>query len=182
MRKYPSIIFGIIGSVSLLLIYFVILTLANSLDHAIDQFYQIWYWIMLLTVGFGIQVGLYHYIKHNQDKKITGAATEMAASGGISTLSMIACCAHHLVDILPIIGLSAAAVFLVKYQTSFILVGVFSSLIGIQTMLSIIKKNHLYNDAGIFEKLFFLDIKKVRVATVILAVIIIAISFISKLK
>lgn len=99
----------------------------------------------------------------------------MEAPGGVSTLSMIVCCSHHLVEILPVIGLSAASVFLVKYQISFILIGVFSNLIGIQTMLGIIQKHHLYEENGVLEKLLISGIKKGRFITVSIAIIVVAI-------
>ena len=44
---------------------------------------------------------------------------------------MLACCAHHLVDLLPLVGLSAAAVFLNAYKTPLFLVGIGMNLIGI---------------------------------------------------
>jgi hypothetical protein len=95
---------------------------------------------------------------------------------------MIACCSHHLVDILPIIGLSVASAFLVRYQISFILIGVFSNLIAIQTMLGIIQIHHLYKESGIFNRIFFFNMKKVRLITIALTILIIAISFIIKSK
>jgi hypothetical protein len=44
---------------------------------------------------------------------------------------MLACCAHHVVDLLPIVGLSAAAVFLNAYKTPLFLLGIGMNLIGI---------------------------------------------------
>ena len=145
-KNKKSIIFGLIGSLSLLLIYFLILIILNSFSHAIEQFVDMWYFILILVIGFGIQIGLYSYIKMSIHEKIKGATAEVATSGGISTGSMIVCCLHHLTDILPIIGLGAATLFLVKYQTFFILIGIFSNLIGINLMLNIIQKHRLYNN------------------------------------
>ncbi len=134
---------GIIGAVSLLLAYFAVLTLANSFAHAVEQFLEMWYWFALLVVGFGIQVGLYAFIRQSQWGAASGKVA--AAAGGISTTSMVACCAHHVTDVLPLIGLSAAAIFLNKYQTLFIVVGVLSNLIGINIMLNIIQKHNLHS-------------------------------------
>lgn len=44
---------------------------------------------------------------------------------------MLTCCAHHLVDLLPLVGLSAAAVFLNAYKTPLFLVGIGMNVIGI---------------------------------------------------
>jgi hypothetical protein len=106
----------------------------------------LWYWITLLVLGFGIQAGLYTYIRGVMKlRKETGIATSsMAAAGGISTTSMIACCAHHVTDVLPILGISAAVVFLSQFQNLFLTIGVLSNLIGISLMLKIIQKHELY--------------------------------------
>lgn len=52
---------------------------------------------------------------------------------------MVACCAHHLVEILPIIGFSAAALFLSEYQQQLLIFGVLANLAGILMMLMIVK-------------------------------------------
>lgn len=138
---------GIAGAASLLLAYFGILTLANSFPHAISQFRSMWYWIVLLSAGFGLQMALYAYAK-----KQCGTAS-VAASGGISGASMIACCAHHLTDVLPILGISAAAVFLTRYQTFFIIIGVLSNLNGTIYLLGRIQERKHYGKAlrGVFK-------------------------------
>lgn len=177
MRKNKPIIIGAIGTAGLLIIYFGILTWANSLSHALEQFSQMWYWISILVVGFGIQLGLYSYIRFNIRKKVTGATAEVAAAGGISTGSMIACCAHHITDVLPIIGLSAAAVFLVKYQFPFILLGIFSNLVGITMMLNVIQKHELYQKEKIFKTMFNYNMKILRNITVVLSIMIVSFSF-----
>ncbi|GFP19971.1 hypothetical protein HKBW3S03_01475 [Candidatus Hakubella thermalkaliphila] len=63
MRNNKPIIIGAIGATGLLIIYFGILTWVNSFSHALEQFSQMWYWISILVVGFGIQLGLYSYIR-----------------------------------------------------------------------------------------------------------------------
>lgn len=140
------VLWGTAASAILLMVYFLILTVANSFTHSVEQFQEMWYWITLLVLGFGIQVGLFIYMRAViRLKKDSGVATStVAAAGGISTTSMVACCAHHVTDVLPILGVSAAAVFLNQYQDVFIIVGVLSNLIGITVMLRIIQKHELY--------------------------------------
>jgi tellurite resistance protein TehA-like permease len=53
---------------------------------------------------------------------------------------MLACCAHHVADVLPILGLTAAATFLSRYRPLFIWVGLGTTLVGILVMLIIIFK------------------------------------------
>lgn len=148
--RQKSVLWGVTGGVLLLAVYFLIVSFANSFQHAVDEFVQLWYWIAPLTVGFGLQVGLYAHVRQTIQLKeqARGAKSAVAAGGGLSTLSMIACCAHHLTDFLPILGLSAAAIFLTSYQLVFILVGILSNVVGTTYMLSIIARHRLYFDAN----------------------------------
>lgn len=62
----------------------------------------------------------------------------IGASGGTSATAMVACCIHHVTDVLPILGLSAAASFLTRYQRPFMLIGLAMNLIGIGVMLFVL--------------------------------------------
>ena len=177
MGKKKPLFAGTAGALGLLVIFFGVLTALNSLDYAVGQFSGIWYWILILALGFGTQLGLYWHIKDGMREKMTGATVEVAASGGISTGSMMACCAHYLTNVLPILGLSAAAAFLVQYQTSFLLLGIFSNFIGITLMVNIIQRHGLYRRAGLFRGIFSCNIRTLRLVIVILAVGAISLSF-----
>jgi Na+/phosphate symporter len=62
----------------------------------------------------------------------------MGTSGGTSVTAMIACCFHHVTDVLPILGLSAAATFLTRYQRPFMLIGLGMNMIGVIVMLLVL--------------------------------------------
>ena len=66
------------------------------------QFGQFWYLIAPIIITFAFQVYL--------STKTTWV------SGPTSAISMAACCAHHVADLIPLVGLVSAASFLVKYQ------------------------------------------------------------------
>lgn len=174
MSDKKPIVIGLSGSVALLILYFGILTIAESFSHAVQDFSRLWYWILLLVTGFGIQVGLYSYIRTEfRAKQMAGATKTVAATGGVSTGSMIACCAHHLTDILPIIGLAGAAVFFAKYQLLFLVVGILSNLIGVIMMLGIIQKHELFDlKKGFFKRSLRYDMKTLRNTTIVLSIII----------
>jgi hypothetical protein len=179
ITKKPIIV-GSIASLALLSIYFIILTIAASIEYATRQFLDIWYWIVILVLGFGGQVGLFVYIKNAIREKTAKLNAEIAATGGITTGSMIACCAHHVTDVLPIIGLSAAAIFLIRYQIPFIILGIFSNLIGLTIMLNTIQKHSLFNEKSIFKRLFRFDMRIVRNGTIVLSIIVVSTTFIFK--
>jgi hypothetical protein len=151
------------GGLALLALYFLILSVANSFNHAIEQFIDLWPWVSALVIGFGIQAGLYSHIRHEirQRKSSAAATSSVAAAGGISTTSMVACCAHHVTDVLPILGISAAVVFLNQFQDLFLTIGVMSNLVGMTLMLRIIQKHHLFSTGnGILSRLMKIDMTR----------------------
>ena len=162
---------GFIGSASLLIIYFLIVSLTESVNHAIEQFIELWYLIVPLVAGFGIQSGLFYHIrKELKLRRNQSAQASMAASGGVSTTSMIACCAHHLTDVLPIFGLSAATLFLSTYQVFFMVLGVASNLVGITLMLELIKKHKLAKKRSILHGFVGFDLKRARTVVIVVSV------------
>ena len=101
---------------------------------------------------------------------------ELAATGTISAASMVACCAHHIVDILPILGLSAAATFLLRYQLSFIMIGVLSNILGIISMLVIMQKHGLHEEK--LKLIYRYDMKNIRRLGIFVSVILVSLTFI----
>jgi hypothetical protein len=59
----------------------------------------------------------------------------VAASTGTSTAAMLACCAHHLVDILPIVGAAGAAALLNTYKIPMLWLGIVMNLFGVIYLL-----------------------------------------------
>ncbi len=137
---------GLLGMLFLSGLYFGIVSLAESPRHALDLFWQDRRLILPIIFGFGVQSGLYMILKKklfvtfspslSPSAGSTGAVT--GASGATSTLAMIACCAHHVTDVLPVLGLTAAATFLGRFQTQFMLVGLGMTYLGIVVMLAIL--------------------------------------------
>lgn len=134
---------GLIAGLSLLFFYFLVMTVSSaSLSATVSQFKQLWYWMMALSLGFGIQVGLFTHLKIiiNDNQIVNGAGAVTATSSGTSVASMVACCAHHLSEVLPIIGLSGFAIFLTRYQIPIIVFGIVMNLLGILYIARTIKK------------------------------------------
>lgn len=167
-QRVKPLYVGLGGTAALLIVFFTVVFLANgSIESAFHEFYRLWYWVLLLAGGFGFQLGLFFHIKKSIREKMTGATTEVAASGTITTGSMVACCAHGLVNLLPIVGLSAAAAFLARYQLPLILLGVFSNLVGITIMLGIAKKHNVLPHNSFGELVQHWNLQAVRYITVI---------------
>ena len=182
--RFRPILIGFLGALALTSIYILLLSWANSFSEALYAYHDLWYWILPLTIGFGTQVGLFSYIrkamKSRHDKKV--ATSSVTASGGMSTASMIACCAHRAVDILPILGLSAAAIFLVEYQSLFMLMGILSNIIGIFVMLNIIQKHHLFSSGGMLNKVFRINMGKALRWVIVCSVLIFGVILLAKIS
>lgn len=132
---------GLVGAGLLTLLYFGIVSWAEGWQHAVELFWQDRWIVLPIILGFGVQSGLYIVLKKRlflpvQSTGPSGALT--GAGGGMSTVAMVACCAHHVTDVLPILGLTAAAAFLAEYRTVFMLVGLGTTLLGIIVMLTIL--------------------------------------------
>ena len=122
-------------------IYFGIVSWAESPEHALDLFWQDRWIVIPLILGFGVQVALYTILKKGLFIPVAsmGQSGAMTGAGGAtSTMAMVACCAHHVADVLPILGLTAAAAFLADYQLAFMLLGLGTTIIGIIVMLVIL--------------------------------------------
>ena len=121
-------------------------------------------------------MALYAYMR--QQVKAAGATASVGAAAGISTTSMAACCAHHVADVLPVLGVSAISLFLVRYQLAFILIGIFSNLGGILIMLGMMKKHNLYGKKSrLMQLLFRLDFRKALYVAILFGVVAVAVSF-----
>lgn len=121
------------ATLGLLALYAVTMALLSGLDAAIEQFRALWWLMVPLSIGFGIQVGLYTKLKQK-------TAAALATSGTSAGVGMLACCAHHAVDVLPIVGLSALATLLIQYQKPILIVSIGINSIGILYMLSQLRR------------------------------------------
>lgn len=134
---------GLLGVALLTGLYFGIVSWAESPQHAVDLFWEDRWIVIPIILGFGVQAGLYTILKLRLFLPITTvgpSGTMMGAGGTTSTIAMVACCAHHVTDVLPFLGLTAAATFLAQYRIAFMLVGLGTTLIGILMMLFILFK------------------------------------------
>ncbi|HET7271064.1 MAG TPA: hypothetical protein VFI90_08240 [Rubrobacter sp.] len=120
--------FGVLAALALVAFYLGIITLAQGWGHALEQFGEDLPFVSAIVAGFGTQVGLFTYLRGTH---VHAPAGGVATSTGTSTAAMLACCAHHLTDVLPIVGLSGAAVFLNTYKMPLLWLGIVLNLIGI---------------------------------------------------
>lgn len=89
------VLFGISASGILLLVYSAVVSLVSGPGFAREQFILYWYFILSLAISFGVQVGLYTYLR-NLIKDGNGGSRVLGVTGTTSTAAMISCCSHYL--------------------------------------------------------------------------------------
>ncbi len=111
-------------------VYFGVLTLVSGWSFTVSEFSRFWYYVLTLALGFGIQMGLYVYLKKRLAHHHSGGEM-VAVSGTTSTAAMLACCTHYLANVLPVIGAAGAVTLVAQYQVQLFWVGLAFNLGGI---------------------------------------------------
>src|SRR3989344_3847546 len=134
-----SVFYSLSASLVLLTLYFTIVTLISGWEFAREQFEQFWYFLISLAIGFGIQVGLYIYLKNLvRNQKPDGKV--LAATGATSTAAMISCCSHYFANLLPFLGIAGLVTIVSQYQVQLFWIGLAFNLSGVAYMLNKIIK------------------------------------------
>ena len=141
-KKSNAILYGVLAGLGLLVFYISIISIFQGFYFAILNLRSLWYLVLPLAAGFGIQIGIYSSIRHSAMMN-----AQVAASGGMSGGAMIACCSHFLLNIIPIAGFSGLATVLAGYQKGFLGLGLIANVIGI-----IMLANHKRKMKGRLEK------------------------------
>ena len=136
LRRQPILI-GVLAAGGLLAFYAVVVLVGSgSSEHLWSLMAEDAWFVAAITAGFGIQMGLFAHLRAAMKAARGGMSTAVAATGtGGSTLAMVACCAHHLADIMPLAGMTAASLFLSEYKRPLMTVGLLATGIGILWML-----------------------------------------------
>ena len=121
-----------VGAAAAMAIFYVAVVrgASGSWNHLGNQVRQDWAYLTVIIAGFGTQVSLVAEIRRRH--RLDAAMAAAGGTGtGASTTGMVACCAHHLADLVPFIGATGAATFLIDYRVPFMLVGVGVNAVGV---------------------------------------------------
>ena len=145
-RRFSPFVLGGAGAAFLVALYMGIVTWAQGWSHAAGLLGQDWYFVSAIAGGFGMQIGLYAYLRLvvHHSVKLAASTAATGAGTGTSSLAMVACCLHHVTDVLPLLGLSGAAVFLNDYRVPFMLVGLAVNLVGIAIMVKVVRQGRAH--------------------------------------
>ena len=130
---------GMLGSMALMALYLGLVSWAQGFAHARELLWDDRYFVSAIAAGFGLQIGLFVYLRRLLSLQARGSAVAATATGtGTSSAAMIACCAHHLADALPVLGLSGAAIFLNDYRIPLMALGIGVNAAGVAFMLRLV--------------------------------------------
>lgn len=106
--------------------------ITGDVMHPYYFFLKKWYFLALMFIGFGVQMYYFQRIRITVHRNSVAMA---GASVGVSGMAMVACCAHHIVDVLPFVGLIGIAGSITLYQDWFLGFGVVMNVIGLIYMI-----------------------------------------------
>lgn len=108
--------------------YVVVLAWSGGWEHLFDQARTDWWLLVPIVAAFGTQVALTVELRrrhHTHHLAATGAGT------GASAVGMVACCAHHLVDLVPLLGAAGLAGFLFDWRIPLMAAGLAVNLVAV---------------------------------------------------
>lgn len=115
-----SLMWGLTASAAITVFYAGVLGSVAGVRHLVDQAASDWYWLALIVPGFGLQVTLLSELRrrHTAGLAAAGAGTASSAAG------MVACCAHHLAEVAPLVGVAGIAGMLDDWKPWLLAAGV----------------------------------------------------------
>lgn len=135
----PAVFAGLLAGLALIGLYLGLVTWAQGFGHGRELLWDDRYFVGAIATGFGAQAGLFVYLRRLLSLRSRASATAGTAAGtGTSTAAMLACCAHHLTDALPVLGLSGLAVFLGDYRVPLMAAGIAVNVAGVLFMLRLV--------------------------------------------
>ncbi|HLB71936.1 MAG: hypothetical protein OIN88_11800 [Candidatus Methanoperedens sp.] len=132
LLKNP-LIFG--AGIGILVILFNISTASlaeGSLRKGYEVFFTNGIFVYLIPLAVGVQMGLFRYHRNMTSENKLGSSEKMGMAGSAtSSLTMVACCLHHVSDLLPTVGfILATSSFLIKYKDAIITIGLLANMAG----------------------------------------------------
>lgn len=132
-----AVVVGVLAGAALTAFYVGVLGSASGFGHLGDQARSDWPYLVAIVVGFGVQVGLLAELRRRRAaSRAAHSAAAVGGGGSASAVGMVACCAHHLADLVPLVGLSGAAAFLTDWRVPLMLAGIAVNAIGIAAVAS----------------------------------------------
>ena len=104
----------------------------GSVSKGYDVFLTNGIFVYLIPLAVGVQMGLFRYHRNlTAENKLCSSEKMGMAGSATSSVTMLACCLHHVSDLLPAIGfIIAASSFLIEYKDAIITIGLLANVAG----------------------------------------------------
>jgi hypothetical protein len=139
------LVFGTATGILVIIFNISIASIAEgSLKNGYSVFLDNGIFVYLIPLAVGVQMGLFRYHRNLTAENVSGSEKMGMAGSATSSLAMIACCLHHVSDLLPAVGfVLAASSFLTEYKDTIIIVGLLANLAGSAYIARAILKDRL---------------------------------------
>jgi hypothetical protein len=164
-------LYSILSFILMLLFYFSVISIFESFTYAVRKFQTSGVLILLLSLGFAVQIFLHVYM--NQIAKLKGGKLATATSGITSGTAMVFCCLHHITDLLPVVGISIFGLLSPSFETIWMTIGLSINLIAILFLLGHMKKHQAYTEGSLFKVVNYMPIKLCVIGISIMTIIVI---------
>lgn len=149
LLKNPFV-FG--ASVGILVVLFNI-SIASLAEGSLKSGYEVFVsngaFTYLIPLAVGVQMGLFrHHRNITAEKALCGSEKVGVAGSATSSVTMMACCLHHVSDLLPTVGfIVATSSFLTQYKDTIIILGLFANAAGSAYIARAIIKDGIHTEA-----------------------------------
>lgn len=125
----------VFGAITGILVVLFNISIASLAEGSFEKGYQVFLsngiFVYLIPLAVSVQMGLFRYHRNITTGNMAGSEKMGMAGSATSTLTMVACCLHHVSDILPSIGfILAASSFLIQYKDPIIIIGLLANVAG----------------------------------------------------
>lgn len=124
-----SLRWGTAASTLLAAFYVAVLAASGGLQHLVDQTRTDWWLLTPIVLAFGTQIALTVELRHRHRAHHLAATTGAGTSA--SAVGMVACCAHHLAELVPLLGAAGIAGFLFDWRIPLMAAGLAVNLAAI---------------------------------------------------
>lgn len=129
--KNPFIFGSTIGILVVLFNISIASLAEGSLKSGYSVFLDNGIFVYLIPLAVGVQMGLFRYHRNLTTGNVSGSEKMGMAGSATSSIAMIACCLHHVSDLLPAVGfVLATSSFLTEYKDTIIIIGLLANLAG----------------------------------------------------
>jgi hypothetical protein len=127
--SWRSLRWGAAAAAALAGFYIVALLASGGWRHLVDQSWTDGWLLVPIIAAFGTQVALTSELRRRHHGQHLAATA--GTSSGASGVGMVACCAHHLVDLVPLLGAAGIAGFLFDWRIPLMAGGLTVNLVAV---------------------------------------------------